>query len=64
MDEKDKLDCFARINKDICNALTIKNCKNCNFYKCKKDVPNYSQYLKKGTKELLQSKEKELENQQ
>lgn len=52
--ENDKLDCFARINESICNALNTKECKNCRFYKHKKDVPNYSIYLKKGKKELLE----------
>lgn len=52
--ENDKLDCFARINESICNALNTKECKNCRFYKNKKDVPNYSIYLKKGKKELLE----------
>ena len=51
--ENDKIDCFARINESICNALNTKECKNCRFYKNKKDVPNYSIYLKKGKKELL-----------
>lgn len=52
----EKLDCFARISENCCNALTVKNCKNCSFYKPKKDVPNYSYYLKKGKKELLNNK--------
>ena len=51
--ENDKLDCFARVNESVCNALSTKECKNCSFYKNKKDVPNYSTYLKKGKKELL-----------
>jgi len=52
--ENDKIDCFAKINESICNALNTKECKNCRFYKNKKDVPNYSIYLKKGKKELLE----------
>lgn len=48
--ENDKIDCFARINESICNALNTKECKNCRFYKHKKDVPNYSIYLKKEKK--------------
>ncbi len=54
--EIDKIDCFARINEKICNALNEKKCENCSFYKNKKDVPNYSIYLKKGKKELLDKK--------
>ncbi len=54
--EIDKIDCFARINEKICNALNEKTCENCSFYKNKKDVPNYSIYLKKGKKELLDKK--------
>lgn len=52
----DKVDCFARISEEYCNALTIKECKKCSFYKTKKDVPNYSIFLKKGIKELLDDK--------
>lgn len=29
----DKLDCFARVNKERCHALVEKNCENCKFYK-------------------------------
>ncbi len=54
--EIDKIDCFARINEKTCNALNEKKCENCSFYKNKKDVPNYSIYLKKGKKELLDKK--------
>lgn len=51
--EEDKKDCFARINKKICNALSEKECKNCNFYKYKDDVLDYEEILKQGKKELL-----------
>ena len=51
--EKDKKECFARINKEICNALSEKECENCNFYKCKDDVLDYEEILKQGKKELL-----------
>lgn len=53
MDKEDKQNCFAWINEHTCNALTIKDCKNCNFYKDKKEVPNYSIYLKKGKKRII-----------
>ncbi len=61
MDKEDKQNCFAWINEHTCNALTIKDCKNCNFYKDKKEVPNYSIYLKKGKKELLTNNENKKE---
>lgn len=51
--QNDKIDCFARINENICNALNEKKCENCSFYKNKKEVPNYSAFIKKGKKELL-----------
>lgn len=54
--EKDKINCFARINETTCNALTEKKCENCSFYKSKEEVPNYSKYLKVGKKELLKAK--------
>lgn len=44
-DSEDKLDCFARISKIKCNALKTKECKNCSFYKDKKNVPDYKKYL-------------------
>jgi len=44
-DDNDKIECFARISKYKCNALIKKDCKNCNFYKDKKKVVNYKQYL-------------------
>lgn len=56
--ENDKTDCFARINEKTCNALNTKECKNCSFYKSKKNVPNYSIYLEKGKKELIDNTDK------
>lgn len=44
-ESNDKLDCFARISKIKCNALKKKECKNCSFYKPKKEVPDYKKYL-------------------
>ena len=44
-EENDKIDCFARISKIKCNALKKKECKNCNFYKNKSQVPDYKKYL-------------------
>jgi len=52
----DKIDCFARINEDICNALNEKNCEDCVFYKHKDDVKDYDKILKQGAKELLKNK--------
>ena len=52
-DKEDKIDCFARINEHICNALNEKKCENCSFYKSKDQVKNYSVFIKKGKKELL-----------
>ena len=56
---EDKIDCFARINKEICNALIKKECKNCSFYKHKDDVSDYEEILKKGKKELLKTGKKD-----
>ncbi len=44
-DENDKINCFARISKESCNALNEKKCKNCSFYKHKNQVPDYKKYL-------------------
>lgn len=32
---EDKTDCFAWFDKNKCNALVSKNCKNCMFYRTK-----------------------------
>lgn len=37
---KDKLECFARIDKDNCNALIKKDCENCKFYKHRLRIKN------------------------
>ena len=47
-------DCFAYVSKNYCNALSVKNCSQCSFYKSKQEVPNYQKYLlnsKKGENE-------------
>lgn len=46
-DSNDKIDCFARISEKKCNALRKKECKNCSFYKHKKEVPNYKSLIDK-----------------
>ncbi len=43
----DKLECFARISENVCNALRKKECSNCSFYKNKKEVPNYKNLIDK-----------------
>lgn len=48
--ELDKKDCFAYIDEKTCNALCTKQCKDCSFYKPKKDVPNYEKYIEKRLK--------------
>lgn len=58
-DKQDKPECFAWINEKTCNAFSVKDCKNCSFYRHKKEVPNYSIYLKKGKKELLEDKKED-----
>lgn len=50
-ESNDKLDCFARISKTKCNALKEKKCKNCSFYKNRKDVPNYKKLFIKSEEE-------------
>lgn len=53
-DKKEMTDCFAYVGKNYCNALSIKNCSQCSFYKSKQEVPNYQKYLlnsKKGENE-------------
>lgn len=40
----DELECFARINKVHCNALTEKKCKGCPFFKLRKDINNNPYY--------------------
>ena len=32
-DRKEKPDCFAYRDANYCKALSVKNCKNCSFYK-------------------------------
>ncbi len=44
---RDKPDCFAWISKKKCNALSIKNCKECNFYQHHSKVQNYTKYFSK-----------------
>ena len=46
-DSKDKPNCFAWISKSKCNALCIKDCKNCSFYRHYSEVPNYDKYISK-----------------
>lgn len=36
----DELECFARINKTHCNALTEKKCKGCTFFKLRTEIEN------------------------
>lgn len=43
----DKPDCFAWISKKKCNALCVKNCKKCSFYKHHSEVQNYTKYFSK-----------------
>ena len=53
-DKKEMTDCFAYVSKNYCNALLVKNCSQCSFYKSKQEVPNYQKYLltsKKGENE-------------
>lgn len=53
-DKKEMTDCFAYVSKNYCNALSVKNCSQCSFYKSKQEVPNYPKYLlnsKKGENE-------------
>lgn len=53
-DKKEMTDCFAYVSKSYCNALSVKNCSQCSFYKSKQEVPNYQKYLltsKKGENE-------------
>jgi len=32
-DRKEKTDCFAYRDANYCKALSVKDCKNCSFYK-------------------------------
>lgn len=41
----DKPDCFARISKCKCNALSSKDCKECRFYQHYSKVQNYTKYF-------------------
>jgi len=58
MNKEDKEDCFARINENICNALSQKECEKCTFYMPKDKVKGYEEILKKGKKDLLKNKNK------
>lgn len=40
MGNTDKINCFAYVNEHRCNALTEKNCENCQFYKDRKEIKN------------------------
>lgn len=46
-EDEDKPNCFAWISKKKCNALSIKNCKECSFYQHYSKVPNYTKYFSK-----------------
>lgn len=46
----DKHDCFAWLSKEKCNALSIKKCDNCSFYRHHTEVKDYQKYLPKGFK--------------
>lgn len=37
---EDKVNCFARIDENTCNALIKKECKNCKFYKHRAMIKN------------------------
>lgn len=50
--KENKTDCFAWISKNKCNALSSKNCQNCNFYKHFSKELNYSKYISK--KDLME----------
>jgi len=41
----DKEDCFARLSKTECNALSKKECENCSFYQHHLAVKGYEKYL-------------------
>lgn len=51
-ESSNKIDCFAWISKNKCNALSSKNCQNCSFYKHFSKVLNYSKYI--SEKDLIE----------
>ncbi len=54
IESDDKRNCFAWLSKCECNALNIKECKNCSFYKPKNEVKGYEKYIeKRGNKKCV-----------
>ncbi len=51
--EVDKKECFARLAKEKCNALSKKECENCSFYQHYSQVKGYDKYLPKGFTRLI-----------
>lgn len=50
-DEDDKSSCFAWLSHCKCNALTIKCCKNCRFFKNRDTLKNYDEkHIEKNDK--------------
>ena len=49
----DEKECFARLNETKYNALSVKRCKDCSFYKHYKDVKGYEKYLPKDFKRSI-----------
>ena len=56
--ETNKKSCFAYINDNTCGALIKKDCKDCNFYRNRKDEKDpATNYLIEKTKEEIREKE-------
>lgn len=57
---EDKKDCFARIDRNKCNALIERQCNGCRFYKHREKIRNnpYYAYSFKNKEEHLKMMKK------